>query len=108
MMPDNVNGLAASTQPTFASSIGNTSIGNYNDYNNTYGGDQALYSDHMPYDNQMMYGTQHQRHREADVNDQGRPAAAFDAAASLAVPAQPFSTQGGMPGGNVNKRQRMA
>jgi hypothetical protein len=75
---------------------------------NTYGGDQALYSDHMPYDNQMMYGTQHQRHREADVNDQGRPAAAFDAAASLAVPAQPFSTQGGMPGGNVNKRQRMA
>jgi hypothetical protein len=96
------NGITAGTNLTFANSIGNNSLEtpmNHNPYetlmnHNTYGSNQAT------------YGTQTQRHREEEINHQGRSAAAFDVDVPGAMPIQPFQTQSGMPGGNKKKKQR--
>jgi hypothetical protein len=105
------NGITAGTNLTFANSIGNNSLEtpmNHNPY-------EALMN-HNPYEtlmnhntygsNQATYGTQTQRHREEEVNHQGRSAAAFDVDVPGAMPIQPFQTQSGMPGGNKKKKQR--
>jgi hypothetical protein len=105
------NGITAGTNLTFANSIGNNSLEtpmNHNPY-------EALMN-HNPYEtlmnhnaygsNQATYGTQTQRHREEEVDHQGRSAAALDVAVPGAMPMQPFQTQSGMPGGNKKKKQR--
>jgi hypothetical protein len=100
MFAHGVSGLAADTDFTFASFIeGNPFITN-NIHETTYGSAPSLHDDQMP------VITQHKRRRAENVDHQGRPATAFDAAVPAAMPPPLFPTQGGMPEGRPSKKRK--